>query len=192
MYARYFKRLMDATGALILLLFFSWLLLLIIIVYGVQWQWPVIYVQERIGRNESVFRLYKFRTLKTGGGTPEERRFAWGNFLRRTSLDELPQLINVLKGEMSLIGPRPLPVEYLDLFSTDQRRRHQVRPGITGLAQVNGRNAIDWDTKFSYDLEYVNNITLRRDMNIVFKTIRLILSFGKDLSLSEKKFTGRS
>jgi undecaprenyl phosphate N,N'-diacetylbacillosamine 1-phosphate transferase len=120
----------------------------------------------------------------------DKRRFAWGNFLRQSNLDELPQLWNVLKGEMSFIGPRPLPVEYSTLFSVEQNQRHKVRPGITGWAQVCGKNSISWQEKFELDLYYVNNISFLLDLKILLKTFILVLSFKKDTSLHEKKFTG--
>jgi len=114
-----------------------------------------------------------------------------GNLLRRTSLDELPQLWNVMKGEMSLVGPRPLPVQYLPLFSPEQRRRHSIRPGITGLAQVNGRHGISWEEKFSYDLYYVQHVSFLYDVHIMAMTVGLLFSFKRDVSLEEKAFTGK-
>ena len=152
--------------------------------------YPIFFFQERTGIQGKPFRLIKFRTLKSIGSSLEERRFWLGDFLRATSLDELPQLINVLKGEMSLIGPRPLPVEYLALMSDEQKKRHLVKPGITGWAQVNGRNAISWQEKFALDNYYVKHVSFLLDVKIVFKTIQLLLSFKKDISLSEQKFTG--
>jgi len=119
-----------------------------------------------------------------------ERKFPLGNFLRSTSLDELPQLIHVLRGEMSLIGPRPLPLEYLPLFSKEQSLRHSVKPGITGLAQVSGRNSLSWEEKFKLDILYVRTVSFMLDMKITLKTIILLLSFKKDHSLSEQKFSG--
>lgn len=134
--------------------------------------------------------MFKFRTLKQSGDTLEKRRFWWGDFLRRTSFDELPQLWNVLKGDMSFVGPRPLPVEYLPLFSEEQRTRHTVRPGITGLAQVNGRHSISWEEKFQFDLLYVQKLSFLLDLKILVKTVVLVLSLKKDASLQEPKFTG--
>jgi lipopolysaccharide/colanic/teichoic acid biosynthesis glycosyltransferase len=151
----------------------------------------MLFVQQRIGKNEKLFRVLKFRTLQdTEGSNLKERTFWLGNFLRATSLDELPQVINVLKGEMSLVGPRPLPVAYGTLFSETQRKRHDVLPGITGYAQVNGRHSISWTQKFQHDIFYVNNISFWLDLKILFKTIVLVLSFKKDESLNEQKFTG--
>ena len=135
--------------------------------------------------------MVKFRTLSVNDQlTLYERRFLFGNFLRITNLDELPQLWNVLKGEMSLVGPRPLPVEYDKLFSETQQIRHTVRPGITGLAQVSGKNSISWQEKFEYDIHYVNRISFWLDCLILFKTLTLALSIKRDVSLEEDKFTG--
>lgn len=153
---------------------------------------PIFFIQQRIGKNEIPFNLIKFRTLKNEPGELTDRKFAFGSFLRFLSLDELPQLVNVLKGEMSLIGPRPLPMNYLTLFSTAERQRHSVRPGITGWAQVNGRNNITWQEKFRLDIAYVKNISLFLDVKIFVKTILLVLSFKTDSSLQEKPFTGSS
>lgn len=150
---------------------------------------PVIFRQRRIGINNTIFTLYKFRTLRNAGATLRERTFWLGNFLRFTSLDELPQLINILKGDMSFIGPRPLPEEYLPLFSDSQRTRHEVLPGITGLAQVNGRHALAWNDKFAFDIYYVSHASFVLDFTILVRTIMLIFSFKKDISLEEKPFT---
>src|SRR5690606_12814479 len=139
------------------------------------------------------FLLYKFRTLKHDTQKSLlERRFPLGSFLRFTNLDELPQVLNVLRGDLSFVGPRPLPKEYLPLYSQEQRKRHVIRPGITGWAQINGRHSIPWTEKFSLDLYYVQNISFRLDVIILFKTILLILAFRKDQSLLEKKFTGNN
>lgn len=138
---------------------------------------PIIYRQKRPGINEKLFNLYKFRTMteeydESGNLLPDEKRITTiGKFLRRTSLDELPELLNVLKGDLSLIGPRPLLVEYLDRYSPEQARRHKVKPGITGWAQVNGRNALTWEEKFKYDVWYVDNWSLWLDLQILFMTV---------------------
>lgn len=189
MYARFLKRPFDLIISIILLLFFSWLFILIILAYAITFEWPILFTQERIGKDERPFKLYKFRTLKPE--TFAVREFWLGRFLRFTSLDELPQLVNVLRGEMSLIGPRPLPTLYLSRFSNEQRKRHQVRPGITGWAQVNGRNSISWTTKFNYDLAYVERCSFLFDLGIIIRTILLLLSFSKDVSLLEEEFTGK-
>lgn len=149
------------------------------------------FLQERVGVHGKIFRLMKFRTLSSDvTKTLQERRFFFGDLLRFTNLDEMPQIINVLKGEMSFVGPRPLPLEYLPLYSAEQNKRHLVRPGITGWAQVNGRHSIQWKQKFEFDLEYTKQISFTTDLKIIVKTILLILSFRPDQSLHEKKFTG--
>ena len=132
--------------------------------------WPILFTQDRAGLNGRPFTLYKFRTMRAGEGTDEERLTRFGRFLRASSLDELPELWNVLKGEMSLVGPRPLPVRYLPRYTPEENRRHEVLPGITGWAQVHGRNALDWETKFRYDVEYVDRRSLGLDVRILFMT----------------------
>jgi len=136
---------------------------------------PVLFRQERAGRHGEPFTLLKFRSMREGPGTDAERLTAAGRFLRASSLDELPALWNVLRGEMSLVGPRPLPVAYLGRYTEEQRRRHDVRPGITGLAQVRGRNALSWEQKFAYDLQYVRDRSLRLDLRILAETVRAVL-----------------
>lgn len=132
---------------------------------------PVFFVDLRAGKGGRPFRMVKFRTMRVGDGADGDRMTRFGCFLRRTSLDELPELWNVLKGEMALVGPRPLPVRYLPRYTPEQNRRHDVRPGITGLAQVNGRNALDWEEKFRYDIAYVNARPLVLDLRILFQTL---------------------
>lgn len=135
--------------------------------------------------------MYKFRTLSNDNNMPpQKRRFALGDFLRLTNADELPQLWNVLKGDMSIVGPRPMPVEYGPLFTEKQRMRHSVRPGITGYAQVYGKNNTPWPQKFQYDLEYIKQVTFWSDVKILLKTVTLVLSMKKDVSLMEEKFKG--
>lgn len=131
---------------------------------------PIFFRQERAGKNEKPFFILKFRTMKLGDGTDEERMTRWGKLLRSTSLDELPELWNVLRGEMSLVGPRPLPKKYLDRYSPEQTRRHHVRPGITGWAQVNGRNGLSWDEQFALDVWYTNNHSFLLDLKILWRT----------------------
>ena len=138
---------------------------------------PVFFLQERAGRGGRPFWLVKFRSMRTGAGTDAERLTRFGRLLRASSLDELPELWNVLKGEMSLVGPRPLPVRYLPRYTPEQNRRHEVRPGLTGWAQVNGRNALDWETKFRYDVDYVDSRSLWLDLKILFLTVGQVLSF---------------
>lgn len=188
----HFKRIFDVVVSVSVLVVLSWLVLLIVILYTVSFQFPVFFKQARIGHNEKIFLLLKFRTLKTTGVSLNDRKFWLGNILRFTSLDEIPQMLNVLKGEMAVIGPRPLPVEYLPLFSQEQRKRHTVKPGITGWAQVNGRHSITWTKKFELDIFYINNRTFGLDMKILFKTLLLLMSFKKDNSLLEQKFTGNT
>ena len=191
MYLMFGKRLLDVSMAVLGMLVFSWLIILIVITYSIAFQFPVLYRSIRIGRNGAPFTFWKFRTLSVDTNKSlEERRFSIGNLMRFTNLDELPQLWNVVKGDMSIVGPRPLPVEYLPLFSEEQRLRHKVRPGITGLAQVNGRHSISWQQKFELDNYYVKHISFGFDLLILFKTIVLLLSFRKDKSLMEEKFKG--
>ena len=183
---------MDLGSALLLLVSLSWLILGIFLVYLVTWNWPAMFFQSRTGKDGVLFTMWKFRTLSLDERkTVAERRFAVGDFLRATSLDELPQLINILKGEMSLIGPRPLPNEYVPLLTEQLRARHSVRPGITGCTQVSDRHTLPWEKKFELDLYYVNNLTFWLDVKIAVKTIFVLLSFKKDISLEEKPFTGQ-
>ena len=190
-YIRYLKRVGDLIFSLFFSVFFSGVFLILILFFLVTLNLPIFYVSKRIGKAGKVFEMYKFRTLSSDLNLDlTERQFSLGRFLRFTNLDELPQLWNVLKGEMSLIGPRPLPVDYANLFSDEQNNRHQVLPGITGLAQVNGKNNLSWNEKFKLDLEYVNKVSFMLDIQILFKTIILVLSFKRDTSLAEKKFTG--
>lgn len=184
------KRLFDITVASLLLVLTSWLFILIIVAYVITIQFPVFFIQERAGKNERPFRMIKFRTLKNGTGPASARRFRLGSILRFLSLDELPQLIHVIKGEMSLVGPRPLPTPYLNHFNPVQRRRHIVRPGLTGWAQVNGRHGISWKEKFGLDLYYVDHVSFPFDLKILARTIVLILSFRRDVSLEEEPFSG--
>ena len=169
----------------------SWLFVFIAVLYWGSGNRRILFKQQRTGLNMKPFILFKFRTLKDDASLPfESRRFRLGDILRRTSLDELPQLWNILKGEMSLIGPRPLPVTYLDFFSDREKRRFLLKPGITGFAQVNGRHSISWQKKFEYDLYYIQNVSFLLDCKIFIKTILLLLSFKNDISLQEEKFTG--
>ena len=142
---------------------------------------PVLFAQDRAGLNGRPFTLYKFRSMRTGGGTDAERLTRLGRFLRAASLDELPELWNVLRGEMALVGPRPLPVRYLPRYTSEQNRRHEVLPGITGWAQVNGRNAIDWETKFRYDVDYVDSQSVWLDLKILWLTFMQVV-VAKDIS----------
>jgi undecaprenyl phosphate N,N'-diacetylbacillosamine 1-phosphate transferase len=186
-YVPYGKRMLDITGVAVLALLFGWLFILIVMVYLVTFQWPVFYHSLRIGKGGDHFLMYKFRTLSVNAERSlEQRRFWLGNLLRTTNLDELPQLWNVVKGKMSLVGPRPLPVTYADLFTSEQSNRHSVLPGITGLAQVNGKNSLPWKKKFEYDLKYVREISFRLDLRIIVKTVLLMIRMKKDISLTER------
>jgi len=173
----YLKCIFDFTASLVGLIILAIPFLFIIIVMKMILTDPVFFKQNRPGRNGKLFRLYKFKTMtelkdESGNLLPDEKRLTKiGMFLRRFSLDEIPELWNVLKGEMSLVGPRPLLVEYLNRYTPEQARRHEVKPGITGWAQVNGRNAITWEQKFKYDIWYVDNWSLWLDVKIIFMTI---------------------
>jgi undecaprenyl phosphate N,N'-diacetylbacillosamine 1-phosphate transferase len=190
MYISYFKRVFDILLSLIALILLGWLFVLIAILYAVTFQSPPFFFQQRIGKDQKPFLLIKFRSLINSDQSLQKRRFWLGDLLRFLSLDELPQVWNVWKGEMSFIGPRPLPTEYLHLMNPAQQARHKVRPGITGWTQVNGRHSLSWDQKFELDNYYVNNLSLRLDLHILFKTIVVLLSFRKDQSLAEEKFKG--
>lgn len=177
MYRKYIKRLLDFILSLLALIILSPVLLITAILVRIKLGSPVIFKQKRPGLNEKIFTLYKFRTMtdkKDDEGnllSDSERLTKFGKLLRSTSLDELPELINILKGDMSIVGPRPLLVEYLELYNEEQKRRHDVRPGLTGLAQVNGRNSISWEDKFKEDIKYIEKISLIEDIKIILKTV---------------------
>jgi len=193
MYARFLKRIVDIVFSLLLMILLSWLGVVIFFVYVLTFNFPILFKQLRIGKDNKPFVMYKFRTLREDLNIPlNERRFWLGDVLRFFSLDELPQLWHVLTGEMSLIGPRALPMEYLPLMNENQRSRHEVRPGVTGLTQVSGRHDLSWKKKFELDVYYVKHLSLLLDLKIVVKTIALLISFTKDNSLAEKKFEGTS
>ncbi len=181
MYAKYIKRLLDFTLSLCALIVLSPLLLILTVVGAVQMKGNPFFSQERPGWHEKIFKLIKFRTMTNERGADGEllpdsvRLNKYGRFLRSTSLDELPELWNILKGDMSIIGPRPLLVEYLPWYTEEEHRRHNVRPGLTGWAQVNGRNNLDWDHRFQTDVYYVDHISFQFDMKIFFLTIRKVL-----------------
>ena len=181
MYKKFFKRFLDIFISLFFLIILSPILLIIAILVRINLGSPIIFKQERPGKNEKVFTLYKFRTMtdkkdENGKLLPDsERRTKFGDFLRSTSMDELPELVNILVGSMSIIGPRPLLVEYLPYYTEEEHHRHDVRPGLTGLAQANGRNLVNWDDRFKMDLEYVNNLTFLMDIKIIFKTVKIVL-----------------
>lgn len=176
-YEKYFKRPLDIACAVGVLLCFWWLFAIIAILVRIKLGSPVLFTQQRPGKNEKIFKLYKFRTMtdakdKDGKLLPDEVRLTkFGKFLRSTSLDELPEVFNILKGEMSVVGPRPLLIQYLDRYTVEQHKRHEVRPGITGLAQVCGRNLLSWEEKFKLDVYYAHHITFTEDIKIIIKTI---------------------
>ena len=179
-YERYVKRSQAFLLSLIAIIILSPILLITYLLVRVKFGKPAIFIQKRVGKDGKVFDLYKFRTMtnqrdEDGKLLPDDQRLtSFGKKLRSTSLDELPELFNVLKGDMALIGPRPLLVKYLPLYNDEQARRHEVRPGLTGYAQVNGRNTITWEDRFKLDVEYVDNVTFLNDWKIIFKTIKTV------------------
>ena len=180
MYRNYIKRILDIIYSLGFILCFWWVYILVAILVRIKLGSPVIFKQQRPGLNGKVFMMYKFRSMTDARDkdgkllSDEERLPRFGQLLRATSLDEIPEFFNILKGDMSLVGPRPLLVQYLERYNERQARRHEVRPGITGWAQVNGRNAISWEQKFEYDVEYVEKCSFLLDMKIIFMTIKKI------------------
>ena len=182
MYKNFFKRVFDFFLSLAALIVLAPVFLVLIILGWKYMKGNPFFTQDRPGKDEKIFKLIKFRSMseekdKDGNYLPDEIRLnSYGKKLRSSSLDELPELINILKGDMAIVGPRPLLVQYLPLYNEEQRRRHDVRPGLTGLAQVNGRNLLSWADKFRYDIEYVNNITLLGDIKIILKTVKNVLS----------------
>ena len=193
------KRILDFIISLIALIVFSPIMIIVAIIVYIKLGSPIIFKQDRPGKDGKVFKMYKFRTMldsynKFGEALPDEERLTtFGKILRSTSLDELPELINVIKGDMSLVGPRPLLVEYLELYSEEQNRRHDVRPGITGWAQVNGRNSISWDEKLNLDVEYVDNLSFILDIKILFLTVYKVFKrdgINQDGNVTIEKFTG--
>ncbi len=200
MYKKFFKRLVDILCALAAIVVFSWLYIIVAVLVRVKLGSPVIFKQARPGKDGKIFNLYKFRTMtdardENGELLPDDIRLTpFGRMLRKTSLDELPEAFNILKGDMSVVGPRPLLVRYLPLYNDHQKRRHEVRPGLSGLAQISGRNAISWEEKFDLDVEYVDNITFLGDVKIILKTV--ISAFVKSEGISQEgqatmsEFTG--
>lgn len=193
------KSLFDKTLALFLIILFSPIYIIVSLLILWKIGSPIFFKQKRPGYKETIFGIYKFRTMtnekdKDGNLLPDEQRLVGiGKFIRSTSLDELPQLFNVLKGEMSFVGPRPLLIEYLNLYNETQKRRHDVKPGITGWAQVNGRNAISWEQKFEYDVWYVDNQSFWLDMKILWMTFLKVVKrsdISSNTSATMEKFTG--
>jgi undecaprenyl phosphate N,N'-diacetylbacillosamine 1-phosphate transferase len=180
-YAKYIKRILDIICALLAMIVFCWLYAIVAILVRVKLGSPVIFKQQRPGKDEKIFTLYKFRTMtderdENGELLPDEVRLTeFGKALRSTSLDEIPEVWNILKGDMSVVGPRPLAVQYLPYYTESERHRHDVRPGLTGLAQVSGRNNLRWEEKFFFDLEYVRACNFILDVKIIFQTVRKVV-----------------
>lgn len=181
MYAKYIKRMLDFILSLVALIILMPLMIVIGVLVRIKLGKPVIFKQERPGKNEKIFTLYKFRTMtdkkdEKGNLLPDSKRLTkFGKMLRSTSLDELPELINILRGDMSIVGPRPLAVQYLPYYNNREKHRHDVKPGLTGFAQINGRNDLQWEKRFEYDLEYINKISFKEDFKIIFSTIKKVL-----------------
>lgn len=199
MYAKYIKRILDFVLSLCALIVLSPLLLILIILGAIFMGGNPFFTQQRPGKDEKIFKLIKFRTMdnrkdKNGNLLPDDVRLnKYGRILRSTSLDELPELINILRGDMSIIGPRPLLVKYLPYYTDEERHRHDVRPGLTGLAQINGRSYIKWEEIFRYDLQYISNISFCNDVKIILKTIKKVLIHENiaDLSNSVRDNDGK-
>ena len=199
LYAKYVKRYLDVFVSLVGLLVLSPIFLLLIIVGTIEMKGNPFFTQKRPGKDGKIFNLIKFRTMtnekdKEGNLLPDEQRLtAYGKFLRSTSLDELPELWNILKGDLSLIGPRPLLVKYLPLYNSFQRHRHDVRPGLTGYAQVHGRNQVSWEKKFEMDVWYVQHVTFLEDLKILFETVAVVLKregISSETSATMEEFKG--
>ena len=199
MYRRYLKRPMDFVLSLMAIIILSPILIIVTILVRFKLGSPVLFKQKRPGLNEKLFTIYKFKTMtdekdENGELLPDSGRLTkFGKMLRSTSLDELPELFNIVKGDMSIVGPRPLLILYLDLYNDHQKRRHEVRPGLSGYAQVNGRNGISWEDKFNLDVEYVDNISFIEDWKIIFKTIKKVFTkegISSDTSVTMEPFSG--
>ena len=180
-YEKYFKRPLDVVCALLAMTAFCWLYVIVTVLVRISLGSPVLFTQQRVGKNEKIFKMYKFRTMtderdENGELLPDDARLTkFGRMLRATSLDELPEAFNILKGDMSVVGPRPLLVKYLDRYTPEQHRRHEVRPGLSGYAQVNGRNALSWENRFRMDVAYVDHITFWQDIKIVVASVAVVL-----------------
>nr|WP_270526373.1 sugar transferase [Longibaculum muris] len=199
MYRRYIKRMLDFILSLMAIIILSPVLILVAILVRTKLGSPVIFKQKRPGKDEKIFTLYKFRTMtderdEEGNLLPDDIRLTrFGKLLRSTSLDELPELFNILKGDMAIVGPRPLLVRYLPLYNEHQKHRHDVRPGFTGYAQVNGRNSITWEEKFNLDVEYTHKISFLLDLRIILKTIKVVVireGISSDTSATMEEFRG--
>ncbi|GFI28341.1 undecaprenyl phosphate N,N'-diacetylbacillosamine 1-phosphate transferase [Lachnospiraceae bacterium] len=200
-YQKYIKRILDFVLSFTAFVVLSPVLLVTAALVRVKLGKPVIFRQERPGKDEKIFKLYKFRTMtderdENGQLLPDDVRLTkFGKTLRSTSLDELPELWNIVKGDMSIVGPRPLLVRYLPLYNATQKHRHDVRPGFTGLAQVHGRNSISWEEKFDWDIRYVNHVTFFTDVKIILDTVRTVLKregISSDTSVTMEEFRGNS
>ena len=196
-YEKYFKRVLDVFCGLSALLVFWWIYIIVAVLVRIKLGSPVLFKQERPGKDGKIFQLYKFRTMtdardEYGNLLPDDARLTkFGRFLRSTSLDELPETLNIVKGDMSIVGPRPLMVEYIPFYTEDEMHRHDVRPSLSGWAQINGRNAIDsWEQRFQYDLEYVNHISLWFDIKIIFMTVFKVVK-RSDIQVGSQIKVGR-
>ena len=195
-YARYIKRIVDIIISLLVIIFFCWLYLILAILVRVKLGSPILFKQARPGKDEKIFNLYKFRTMTDkrdaeGKLLPDKDRLTkFGNFLRKSSLDELPEFFNILKGDMSFIGPRPLLVEYLPYYTDREKLRHTVRPGLTGLAQVSGRNTVDWDTRFEIDAQYVENLNFLMDLKVIGLTFKTVFGHTDQVAEDTNKVEG--
>ena len=199
MYKLFFKRFFDFILSLIAIIMLSPVYLIVIVLVRIKLGSPVFFTQKRPGKDEKIFKMYKFRTMtnevdENGNLLPDDKRLTkYGKLLRSTSLDELPELFNILKGDMSIVGPRPLLVRYLPLYNEYQKHRHDARPGFTGWAQCNGRNSISWEEKFDLDVYYVNHITFLLDVKIIFKTVKTVLcreGISSEASATMEEFRG--
>lgn len=199
MYKLFFKRFFDFILSLIAIIMLSPVYLIVIVLVRIKLGSPVFFTQKRPGKDEKIFKMYKFRTMtnevdENGNLLPDDKRLTkFGKLLRSTSLDELPELFNILKGDMSIVGPRPLLVRYLPLYNEYQKHRHDARPGFTGWAQCNGRNSISWEEKFDLDVYYVNHITFLLDVKIIFKTVKTVLcreGISSEASSTMEEFRG--
>lgn len=199
-YEKYFKRPLDFCCGLAAVIVFSWLYIILAILVRIKLGSPVLFAQERPGKDEKIFKLYKFRTMtdsrdENGELLPDEARLTrFGKMLRATSLDELPEAFNIIKGDMSVIGPRPLLVRYLPRYNEEQHRRHEVRPGLSGYAQVHGRNAVGWQDKFRMDVEYVDHITFLGDLRIIWESVMVAFvkrnGISSETSVTMEEFMG--
>lgn len=201
MYRQFFKRFFDFVLSLLAIIVLSPIMLIVAILVKIKLGSPIIFTQERPGKDEKIFKMYKFRSMtdqrdEKGNLLPDDIRLTkFGKLLRSTSLDELPELFNILKGDMSIVGPRPLLVRYLPLYNEHQRHRHDVRPGFTGWAQCNGRNAISWEEKFDLDVYYTKHVSLLLDIKIIFKTVKVVLfreGISSETSVTMEEFRGSS